>query len=226
MIQLPFADRIEAGQLLAREIAHRTSARSAVVLGLARGGVPVAFAVAKELGLPLDVLVARKIGVPWQPELAMGAIAGTARVLNRQLIAELGVPDGEVEKAIAREQSEMRRREELYRGGRQAAGLEGHRAILIDDGLATGSTMMAAARYVRSLKPEEILVGVPVGSKDAVDHLRQEVDDVICLAVPEFFYAVGEWYRDFRQVSDDEVQYLLNDAHVRYAESLVSSTPS
>jgi putative phosphoribosyl transferase len=226
MIHLPFADRLEAGRLLACEFAHWTPARSAVVLGLARGGVPVAFAVARQLGFPLDVIVARKIGVPWQPELAMGAIAGTARVLNRLMTAELGVPDEEVERVIAREQVEMRRREDLYRGGREAAGLEGHTAILIDDGLATGSTMMAAARYVRSLKPAEILVGVPVGSKDAVHQLRQEVNDVVCLAVPEFFYAVGEWYRDFRQISDDEVQYLLNDAHVRYAESVVSSTPS
>jgi putative phosphoribosyl transferase len=226
MIHLPFAGRREAGQLLARKFARRIPARNAVVLGLARGGVPVAFAVANQLSLPLDVIVVRKLGVPWQPELAMGAIAGTARVLNHRMIAELGIPDDEVEKVITREQAETKRREDLYRGGRQAAALDGQTAILVDDGLATGSTMIAVVRHVRSLNPSKILIGVPVGSNDAVDRLRAEADDVICLAIPEFFYAVGEWYRDFGQVGDNEVRHLLAEGHLRHAEKMISSTAS
>jgi putative phosphoribosyl transferase len=224
MIPLPFADRVEAGQLLAREFEHRTLSRNAVVLGLARGGIPVAFALANQLRLPSDVIVARKLGVPWQPELAMGAIAGTARILNRRMIGELGIPDSEVEKVIAREQSEMLRQEALYRAGRRVAELNGQTVILVDDGLATGSTMIAAALSARSRKPADVFVGVPVGSKDAVDRLRAEADDVVCLAIPELFCAVGEWYRDFRQVSDDEVRHLLAEGHERRAESMISST--
>jgi putative phosphoribosyl transferase len=226
MIHLPFADRLEAGQLLAGELSRRTYAGNAVVLGLARGGVPVAFAVANQLGLPLEVLVVRKLGVPLQPELAMGAIAGTERILNNRIINQLGISDEEIEKVVAREQAEMRRREELYRGGRPAAGLDGQMAILVDDGLATGSTMMAAVRYARSLKPVKVIIGVPVGSRDAVNHLRKEADEVICLAIPESFSAVGEWYRHFDQVSDDEVRNLLAHAHRRHAGSSVSSTMS
>lgn len=211
MPQLPFTDRVEAGRLLARELSQRPIAKDAVVVALARGGVPVAFSVADRLHLPLDVIVARKLGVPWQPELAMGAIAGSARVLDSRMIVELGIADEDIEETIGREQSEMRRREHLYRGGRPPLDLHGRTAILVDDGLATGSTMRAAVEHARSLKAAKVIVAVPVGSVEACARLRREADDVVCLATPEFFYAVGEWYRDFQQVSDAEVQNLLTE---------------
>jgi predicted phosphoribosyltransferase len=222
MVHLPFADRREAGDLLGIEFSRRMDAQNAVVLALARGGVPVGFAAANRLGLPLDVIVARKLGVPWQPELAMGAIAGTARVLNERMLAELEISAYAVEKVIVKEQAEMRRREELYRGGRPAPDLAGQTVILVDDGLATGSTMLAAVRYVRSLKAARIIVAVPVGSRDACEHLRAEADAVVCLAIPDFFYAVGEWYRDFRQVSDDEVRNLLTESRECLAKHTAS----
>lgn len=222
MIHLPFADRFEAGNELATELSHRISVRNAIVLALARGGVPVGFAIAKRLDLPLDVIVARKLGVPWQPELAMGAIAGSARTLNEGMLAELEIPAAEVEKVILREHAEMKRREELYRAGQPAPELAGRTAILVDDGLATGSTMLAAVRYVRKLKAATIVVAVPVGSREACEHLRREADEVICLAMPDFFYAVGEWYRDFNQVSDNEVRNLLAESREHSARPVKS----
>jgi predicted phosphoribosyltransferase len=212
MVHLPFADRLEAGRLLAADPALRKYNEGAIILALTRGGVPVGFALADRMHLPLDVIVVRKIGVPWQPEVAMGAIAGATRVLDDRMIQELGIADEEVEDIIAREQAEMTRRENLYRGGRPALDLHGRPAILIDDGLATGSTMLAAVRHARSLKPAKVIVGVPVGSTYACDHLRREVDELVCLAIPEYFFAVGEWYRDFQQVSDLEVQNLLAES--------------
>lgn len=222
MTHLPFADRLAAGSLLGNELMHRTGDRNAIVLGLARGGVPVGFAVANRLDLPLDVIVARKLGIPWQPELAMGAVAGTARVLNEEILAELKIFSDQVEKVIAREQAEMKRREDLYRGGQAAPALDGHTAILVDDGLATGSTMLAAVRHARNLRSSRIIVAAPVGSNDACERLRQEADDVVCLAIPAFFYAVGEWYRDFRQVGDDEVRNLLAESRRRPAKRATS----
>lgn len=213
MIQLPFADRMEAGDFLGIELSCRGLGANAVILALARGGVPVGFAAASRLGLALDVIVARKLGVPWQPELAMGAIAGTARVLNEGTLAELDISNDEVERVIVREQAEMMRREELYRGAKPAPDLTGKTAILVDDGLATGSTMLAAVRYARMLKSVRIVVAVPVGSREACDHLREEADEVICLAIPDSFCAVGEWYRDFTQVSDDEVGKILSESN-------------
>jgi putative phosphoribosyl transferase len=171
--------------------------------------------VAKQLHLPLDVIVARKIGVPWQPELAMGAIAGTTRILNQPMIAQLGISDAEIDRVVSREELEMNRREELYRGDNPALNLKGKTAILIDDGLATGSTMLAAVRYARNLKAARIIIGVPVGSANACAHLRKEADDLICLATPPEFMAVGESYRDFNQVNDREVQNLLAQSHRR-----------
>lgn len=214
MIHLPFEDRVEAGRLLADEIAFRKPAQDMVTLALTRGGVPVGFAVADRLRTPLDIIIARKIGVPWQPELAMGAIAGSARVLDYATIQEFRINDQEVERIVAREQAEMERREELYRSGNPALVIEGRTALLIDDGLATGNTMMAAVRHARTLKPTRIIVGVPVGSSEACARLRNEADDVICLATPDFFLAVGEWYRNFEQVSDAEVQKLLAESQL------------
>jgi len=222
MIHLPFADRLEAGRLLADELALRGIGQKGVVLSLARGGVPVGFCVADHLHLPLDVIVARKLGVPWQPELAMGAIAGEARILDARIIQALRISDEDVEQIIVREQAEMRRREELYRAGAQALDLSDHTAILVDDGLATGSTMRAAVRHVRSFKPSKVIIGVPVGSREACAGLRGEVDELICLAVPELFLAVGKWYRRFQQVSDIEVQNLLAEARRRFTTYLSS----
>jgi len=223
MVHLPFEDRLEAGRLLAHELSLRTPEANAVVLALTRGGVPVGFAAADRLHLPLDVIVARKIGVPWQPELAMGAIAGEARILDYRMIQELGISDDDVDQIVAREQTEMRRREELYRAGQSPIDLTGRTAILIDDGLATGSTMRAAILHARSFKPQRMIVAIPVGSRQACAQLSREVDDLVCLAIPELFFAVGEWYRDFQQVSDTEVQRLLAESRRRLNKHQASS---
>jgi putative phosphoribosyl transferase len=173
----------------------------------------VGFAVADRLCLPLDIVVVRKLGVPWQPELAMGAIASDGtRILDHNLIRELEISAGDLEETISLEQAEMRRREEVYRGGAPPLNLRGRPVVLIDDGLATGNTMVAAVRCVRSLKPSSVIIGVPVGPRDACDRLREEVDDLVCLATPHLFCAVGEWYRDFEQVTDAEVRKLLAES--------------
>lgn len=212
MVHLPFEDRVEAGRLLADELNRRKIDGNAVVLALTRGGVPVGFEVADRLRLPLDVIVARKIGVPWQPELAMGAIAGSVQVLDKPMIQQLEIADEDVNSIVAREKAEMERREQVFREGKPAVSTEGRTALIVDDGLATGSTMLAAVRYARSLKPSKIVIAVPVGSRDACARLRKEADDLVCLAAPELFFAVGEWYRDFQQVSDDEVRHLLAES--------------
>lgn len=209
MIHLPFENRLEAGRALAAELHARGFERNAIALGLARGGVAVAFEVADRLNLPLDVVVVRKIGVPWQPELAMGAIAGNIRWLDEKLIRELDVPSDDVEDVIAQEEVAARRREELYRSGVSRLDIAGKTAILIDDGLATGTTTITAVRHVRSLAPSKIIVAAPVGSSEACERVRAEADDLVCLAVPERFYAVGEWYREFSEVSDESVQRML-----------------
>jgi putative phosphoribosyl transferase len=226
MVHLPFADRVEAGRLLAKELSSRNVCQSnaaAVVLALTRGGVSVGFAVADRLCIPLDVIVVRKLGVPWQPELAMGAIAGGAPILDDGMIRQLGISAEDVEETIEREYTELRRREELYRGGDPALDVRGHMAILVDDGLATGSTMMAAVRHVRGLNPARVIVAVPVGSRDACDRLRLQADDLVCLATPDRFFAVGEWYRDFEQVSDAEVQHLLTESRLQLRKHLAAA---
>lgn len=227
MVNLPFADRVEAGRLLARDLSSGKNAllqdAAAVVLALARGGVPVGFAVADRLRLPLDVIVVRKLGVPWQPELAMGALAGGSRILDDRMICQLGISAEDIGEATAREQAEMNRREELYRGGSPAADLHGRQAILVDDGLATGSTMLAAVRHVRSLEPARVIIAVPVGSREGCDRLRHEADDLVCLATPEFFCAVGEWYREFAQVSDDEVRKRLAESRRQLRKHFAST---
>jgi predicted phosphoribosyltransferase len=208
MFDLVFANRLEAGRALADELAGRNSAGPAIVLALTRGGAPVGFAVAERLRLPLDVIIARKIGVPWHPELAIGAIAGPFQLLDEQMIWELGISQEEVEAVVAREMSELKRRETLYRDGRAPLNLAGKIAVIVDDGLATGSTMLAATRYAASLNPAGLAIGVPVGSAQACSMLREEAE-VVCLSIPHPFCAVGEWYRDFDQVSDNEVRSLL-----------------
>jgi putative phosphoribosyl transferase len=213
MIELPFRDRGEAGRLLGAELATRELAPSTIVLALPRGGLPVGFEVSEALNAPLDIVVVRKLGVPWQPELAMGAIAGGIRVLDHQLIRYLGITDEEIEAVVSREVQEMQRRERAYRSGLPARDLLGRTVILVDDGLATGSTMVAAARHVRSVHPKKLIIAAPVASSEACRRLRSEADECICLAVPEPFCAVGEWYTDFRQVTDVEVQNILKHSH-------------
>ena len=215
MIQLPFADRAEAGRLLAAELTTLKFPENPIVLALPRGGLPVGLEVAKTLRAPLDVVIVRKLGVPWQPELAMGAIAsGSVQTLDHDLIRALGVSREEIDAIIAKERSEVERREKLYRKGRPALDLRGRTVLLVDDGLATGSTMLVAARYVRSLKPGRTLIAVPVASVQACQRLREEADDCICLAIPGSFGAVGEWYVDFRQVNDSEVQRILEASRI------------
>lgn len=216
MIHLPFLDRSEAGRLLAAEVGHRKLPANSIVLALPRGGVVIGFEVAQALHLLLDVVVVRKVGVPWRPELAMGAIAGESVMLDQQLIGELGISQKEINAVVEKERAERERREKMYRRGRRAPDLRGRTAVLVDDGLATGSTMLAAARYVRSWEPESLKIAVPVGSSEACELLKSECDEVICLAHPKPFVAVGEWYADFEQVSDADVTRLLreNQGHV------------
>lgn len=210
MLELPFRDRTEAGRLLGAQLAGREFPKDSIVLALPRGGVPVAFEVARALGLPLDVIVVRKLGVPWQPELAMGAIAsGGVRVLDEPLIRMEGISQEDVEAVAGREEQEAERREQLYRAGRPALELRDRTVILVDDGLATGSTMQAAVKCVKSLQPAAVVVAAPVASRQACVRLRQVADECECLAVPERFGSVGEWYQDFKQTSDAEVRDLL-----------------
>jgi putative phosphoribosyl transferase len=216
MTHLPFADRTEAARLLAVELADYDLQKNVVVLALPRGGIPVGAEIARALGAPLDVVIVRKLGVPWHPELAMGAIAsGSFQVLDPEVITELGILPEEIDEVIARERAELARRDKLYRSGRPPLDLRDRTVVLVDDGLATGSTMLVAARYVRSLKPRKALIAVPVASIEACERLRNEADDCVCLATPQPFLAVGEWYRDFRQVTDAEVQRFLEQERVR-----------
>lgn len=212
MTHLPFRNRSEAGQLLAAELRGHNLPANTVILALPRGGVPVGFAIAQALHLPLDVVIARKLGVPWQPELAMGAIAGGALALDEVLIRDLRISRSDVEAIVARERAELARREKLYRGGRPARDLSGQTVVLVDDGLATGSTMLAAARSVRGLRPAGLRIAVPVGSEQACQLVASACDECICLAKPRPFSAVGQWYEDFRQVSDAEVTDLLEQS--------------
>ncbi len=210
MIQLPFADRTYAGRLLATELLSHSLPANVIVLALPRGGLPVGLEIAKALGAPLDIVIVRKLGVPWQPELAMGAIASSSfQALDAELIRALGISREEIDAVVRRERAEIARRERLYRKGRGALNLHDQTVLLVDDGLATGSTMLVAARYVRSLEPHRTLIAVPVGSDQACHRLQREGYEFVCLATPEPFTAVGECYADFRQVNDAEVQHIL-----------------
>ena len=205
-----FADRTEAGQRLAHALHAYANRDDLLVLALPRGGVPVAFEVARTLGAPLDLLLVRKLGVPRQEELAMGAIAsGGIQVLNRDVIAATGVGDTEIQAAVARERRELERRETAYRGERPAPEITGRCVILVDDGLATGATMRAALAALRPQHPAALVVAVPVAPPDVLARLRAEADDVVCVAAPESFFAIGAWYRDFSQLDDDRVRALL-----------------
>jgi predicted phosphoribosyltransferase len=207
---VPFLDRYEAGKLLASELRAYVRHSDAIVLALPRGGVPVGFEVAQALDLPLDVFLVRKLGVPGHEELAMGAIAsGGIRVLNPDIVKSLAIPPETIEWVAAREGEELARREREYRDDRPPVHFHGRTVILVDDGLATGSTMRAAVTALRREEAAHIVVAVPVGAPEACDSLRHLGVEVICLQAPREFYAVGEWYYDFRPTSDAEVRDLL-----------------
>jgi putative phosphoribosyl transferase len=205
-----FDDRRDAGRTLARQLSEYEGHSDVVVLGLPRGGVPVAFEVATALSAPLDVLIVRKLGVPGHRELAMGAIAsGGVRVVNDELVRMLGIGDDDIEETTRYEQAELERREERYRRGRPAFRLEGRTVIVVDDGIATGSTMKAALSALRQLAPAELIVATPLASVTACDDLAEFADRVVCASTPEPFGAVGQGYRRFDQTTDDEVEELL-----------------
>jgi putative phosphoribosyl transferase len=209
----PFADRHEAGSVLATHLSTFRGRDDVVVLGLPRGGVPVAFAIATALEAPLDVFVVRKLGVPGHAELAMGAIAsGDIRVLNEDVVAWYGLPQAAIDEVARVEQIELERREREYRDGQPLLELKGRIVILVDDGLATGSTMKAAVQAVRARDPARIVVAVPVGARDTCAALARLADDVVCARMPEPFSAVGLWYRDFSQTTDEEVRELLEQS--------------
>jgi predicted phosphoribosyltransferase len=205
-----FRDRTEAGRLLATKLARFADRPDVIVLALPRGGVPVASEVAHALGAPLDVFVVRKLGVPGHSELAMGAVAtGGVRVLNEDVVRALGIADVAIEAVARRELAELARRERLYRGERPPPDVRGRTVVLVDDGLATGATMLAAVEALRRQEPARIVVAVPTGASDTCEALRDKADDVVCAVMPEPFHAVGAWYRDFSQTSDDEVRNRL-----------------
>ena len=207
-----FRDRHHAGQVVAQRLAHYRDRRDTIVLGLPRGGVPVAAQVASALHAPLDVFVVRKLGFPGHEEYAMGAIAsGGARVINPDAIA-FRVPQATIDAVAEREQKELERRERLYRGSRPPLVLENRVVVLVDDGLATGSTMRAAATAVKQANPARVVVAVPVAAAETCADLGREVDEIVCAETPEPFRAVGLWYLDFGQTSDDEVRALLDAA--------------
>jgi putative phosphoribosyl transferase len=207
----PFADRIEAGQTLAGKLTTYRDRDDVIVLALPRGGVPVASEVARALGVPFDVFVVRKLGVPGHEELAMGAIAtGGVRQVNRDVVDALGIPDNVIDAVAAHEQRELERREQAYRGTRPAPALINKTVILVDDGLATGSTMRAAVVAARQQQPARVIVAVPVGAVSSCADLATEADDVVCVRTPEPFVAVGLWYRDFTPTTDHEVRALLS----------------
>lgn len=205
-----FRDRTEAGQMLAAILREYADRNDMVVLALPRGGVPVGFEVAKALNAPLDVFVVRKLGLPEQEELAMGAIAsGGVRVLNRDLIRALGIPEEVVDRVTQEEQRELERREREYRQGRPPIDLGGKTVILVDDGLATGSSMRVAAFALKQKQPAQSIVAVPVAARDSCVELESVADKVVCALTPEPFWGVGQWYEDFSQTSDEEVRDLL-----------------
>jgi putative phosphoribosyl transferase len=208
-----FRDRREAGQLLGRELNAFKDRNDVIVLALPRGGVPVAFEIAQELKAPIDVFVVRKLGVPWHPELAMGAIAADGvEVLNGDVITAYNIPEHVIRAVAERESEELKRRLRQYRGNRPFPRLTGMTVILVDDGLATGSTMRAAIEAVRQENPRAIVVAVPVAAASTCRELRAQVDDIVCLRTPLDFSAVGLWYEDFSQTTDEEVRHLLAES--------------
>jgi putative phosphoribosyl transferase len=215
-----FQDRHDAGRQLAQKLMAYADEPDVIVLALPRGGVPVAYDVALALHAPLDVFLVRKLGVPGQAELAMGAIAtGGVRVLNDDVVQTLGIPQEVIDAVTAEELQELARRERLYRGDTHAPDLRNRTVILIDDGLATGSTMRAAMAAVRRQHPARVVVAVPVAARSTYEEFRSEADEVICVSTPEPFYAVGLWYESFSQTTDAEIQELLSRAALEQGAS-------
>lgn len=210
---VPFRDRADAGRFLASKLTAYANREGVLILALPRGGVPAAYEVAKALNAPLDIFLVRKLGVPGNEELAMGAIAtGNVVVLNEEVIRTLDVPRAEIDIVAKKEKQELERREQIYRGDYPPPDVRGHTAILIDDGLATGSTMRAAVVALRKQQPDRIVVAVPAAAESTCNEFRSEVDEVICAITPEPFLAVGMWYEDFSQTTDDEVREILKRA--------------
>ena len=211
MSPMVFLDRAEAGRVLAKRLEAYENQRNVLVLGIPRGGVPVAFEVAAELHALLDVFIVRKLGVPGQEEFAFGAIAsGGIRFLDTETVEAIGISDVEVEQITATQAQELERRERAYRGGRDPLMIEGQTVILVDDGIATGSSMQAAITALRQMKPSRLVVAVPVAPVSTCRRLKPMVDDLICVHMPTYFRAIGEFYEDFAQVSDETVTDLLH----------------
>jgi putative phosphoribosyl transferase len=216
MSSMSYRDRRDAGRALAEQLSRYKGCSDLIVLALPRGGVPVAYEVAHALGAPLDVFVVRKLGYPGQEEYAIGAIAsGGVQVLNPFAID--GVSELQLGHIVARERAELARREALYRGSKPPVDVRGRTVIVVDDGLATGSTMRAAVAALRQRDPARLIVAVPVGAEDTCQQLRSEADEVVCPSTPSPFRAVGLWYQEFPQTSDEEVHRLLEDAKREYA---------
>ena len=222
----PFANRTEAGKELATKLTpHYANRPDVLVLALPRGGVPVACEVARALHAPLDVFIVRKLGVPGYEELAMGAIAsGDVRVLNEGVTTQLKIARSVIDSVADREKRELQRRERLYRGNRPAPSVKGRTVILVDDGLATGSTMRAATIALRQMQPSKLIVAVPVAAPEVCEEFHNEVDEIVCVLTPEPFTAVGAWYADFSQTTDEEVRELLEstEKHQHHNSPLVS----
>jgi predicted phosphoribosyltransferase len=208
-----FKDRRDAGRKLAQYLTQYADQPDVIVLGLPRGGVPVAFEVARALNAPLDIFLVRKLGLPGHEELAMGAIAsGGLRVLNDDIVGALNIPEAVVVAVARRERAELERRERAYRGDRPPLDVHGKTVILVDDGLATGSSMRAAVAGLRARQPAQIVVAVPTAAPETCEAFENEVDEVVCAVTPQPFFGVGMWYEDFSQTSDEEVRRLLEEA--------------
>jgi predicted phosphoribosyltransferase len=222
-----FRDRTDAGKYLATKLLNYKDRQDVLVLALPRGGVPVAFEVAQVLRVPLDIFLVRKLGVPGHEELAMGAIStGGVRVLNEDTVDYLNIPEHIIDSIAAEELKELKRRERAYRGNRPEPDVKGKTVILIDDGLATGSTIRAAAQALRPQQPARIIVAVPVSAPETCDEYRIGVDEIICAVTPEPFVGVGMWYLDFSQTTDEEVRDLLERARGEKREKQMSSARS
>lgn len=215
-MSLPYHNRTDAGEILADHLRDYAGRTDTIVLALPRGGVPVAAVVADKIGAGLDLILVRKLGLPGYEEFAMGAIAsGGVQVMNDDMLVRHQVPEEAIDRVVARESAELQRREQAYRGDRPPPDLGDRCVMLVDDGLATGSTMRAAIQVVRTQAPREVVLAVPVAPPTTVEKLRREVDKVICPATPESFMAIGRWYRDFTQTSDETVRELLARAWAR-----------
>ena len=217
-----FRDRKQAGELLARKLTKYANREDVVVLAIPRGGVPVGFEVARALHAPLDVFIVRKLGVPWQEELAFGAVAtGGVRVLDEQIMESLQLTPEQIEKVTERENKELERRERVYRGKRAALAVKGKLVLLVDDGIATGSSMLAGITALRQLEPAQIIIAIPVAPPTTCARLRKKADDLVCVSMPESFFAIGQFYENFQPTSDAEVCALVEEASASTARSAV-----